>query len=185
MEDYEIVALFYKRDDAAITEAARRYGAYCRQIAMNVLGCEEDAMECINDTWLGAWNSIPPHRPAVLSAYLGKLTRRIAMHRLQMQTAQKRGGGEYAAALEELAELLPDEDTVESALSEAELARFIDRFVRTLPERERRIFVSRYFAAEPIKSLAERFGMTRSGIKAVLSRTRKKLKKQLEEEDLW
>ena len=182
MEELGIVALFWQRDERAIAEAAQKYAGYCRRIAYNILGDDSDAEESVNDTWLAAWDSIPPHRPAVLSAYLGKLTRRIARHRLEKRTAAKRGGGEYTAALEELADCIPAGESTEDALDAAALAALIDRFVRMLPARERSIFIRRYFAAEPLKEIAARFGMSIGGVKSMLLRTRRKLAAALEKE---
>lgn len=182
MEDCSIVALFWQRDERALAEASQKYTGYCRHIAYNILGDDSDTEESVNDTWLAAWDSIPPHQPAVLSAYLGKLTRRIAGHRLQSRMTAKRGGGEYTVALEELSECVCAAESVESAIDGAALAALLDRFVRSLPEAERHVFISRYFAAEPVKEIAARFGMSVSKVKSMLLRTRKKLAATLKEE---
>ncbi|MBE6611943.1 MAG: RNA polymerase sigma factor [Ruminococcaceae bacterium] len=182
MEDYQIVALFWQRDESALRAVSDKYSGYCRKIAHNILSDPQDAEECVNDTWLAAWNSIPPHRPLVLSAYLAKLTRRIAGHRWQSRHADKRGGGEYALALEELSECLCSDSTVESAMDDAALAELIGRFVSALPDTERRVFISRYFAAESIGSIAARFGFRSSKVKSMLMRTRNKLRETLKEE---
>ena len=182
MEDCHIVTLFWQREEDAISEAERKYGGYCRRIAFNILADDADTEECVNDTLLAAWNSIPPHRPAVLSAYLAKLTRRIAMHRFEKRTAAKRGGGEYLLALDELGDCIGTEDSVCDALNASELAACIDRFVRALPETERKVFISRYFAAEPVKSIAVRFDLRVGSVKSMLCRTRKKLAAALAKE---
>ena len=182
MEDLGIVALFWQRDEQALAEVSQKYTGYCRRIAYNILGDDSDTEESVNDTWLAAWDSIPPHRPAVLSAYLGKLTRRIARHRLEKRTASKRGGGEYTEALEELADCIPAAESTEDAVDAAALAALIDGFVRTLPARERSVFIRRYFAAEPVKEIAARMGMSVGGVKSMLLRTRRKLAAVLEKE---
>lgn len=182
MEDHQIVALFLRRDERALAEAAQKYSGYCRRIAYNLLADDADTEESLNDTWLAAWDSIPPHQPTVLSAYLCKLTRRIAGRRLRARNAARRGGGEYPLALEELSDCIPAGDSTESAVDAAALAALLDRFVRTLPARERNVFISRYFAVEPVKEIAARFGMSASGIKSILLRTRKKLAAELEKE---
>lgn len=182
MEDCSIVALFWQRDERALSEASQKYTGYCRHIAYNILGDDSDTEESVNDTWLAAWDSIPPHRPAVLSAYLGKLTRRIARHRLEKRTAAKRGGGEYTEALEELADCIPAGESTEDAVDAAALAALIDGFVRTLPARERSVFIRRYFAAEPVKAIAVRVGMSVGSVKSMLLRTRRKLAAVLEKE---
>ena len=127
MEDSAIVSLYWARDERALRASEEKYGNYCRTIARRILGDPEDADECVNDTWLGAWSSIPPHRPAVLSAFLGKLTRRISLNRWRDRTRDKRGGGELPLALDELAECIPaPRDNVERVVELMELARAID-----------------------------------------------------------
>lgn len=182
MEDEKIVALYWARDERAVTESALRYGSYCRSIAFRILGQAEDTEECVNDTWLAAWNAMPPHRPAVLSVFLGKITRRLAMKKWRWYDAARRGSGETAAALDELAECIPSPDTVESAIEAAELVRTLDRFLDALQETERRIFVCRYWYLLPVAEIAGRFGFTQSKVKSMLSRTRIKLRIRLEEE---
>lgn len=184
MEDSGIVELYWSRSETAITETAAKYGAYCRAIAGRILGSEQDAEECVTDAWLAAWNSIPPHRPANLSAYLGKLTRRIAVTRLESAAAAKRGGGEAAVSIEELAECLPGGRTVERELEEKRLAAAISDYLRSLSAEKRRVFVCRYWHAYSVREIARRFGFSETKVANMLSRTRKGLRQYLEKEDL-
>lgn len=185
MDDKTIVGLFWERDQEAVAAAEKKYGSYCLAIAGRILGDPEDAREAVNDAYLGAWNSIPPQRPAVLSAYLGKLTRRIALNRWQERRAQKRGGGETALALEELGDCVPGGDSVEQAVEQTRLEETLRGFVSRLPETERKLFVCRYWYLDPIADIARRFGYSESKVKTTLCRTRKKLRKHLEKEGFF
>jgi len=182
MEDGRIVALYWARDERALAESAAKYGTYCGAIAARILESREDAEESVNDTWVGAWNSMPPHRPERLGAFLGKLTRRIALNRRRDALAGKRGGGTVALALDELAEAVPGGETGEEALEARELARVIDRFLAALPAEERRAFVCRYWYLDAAEEIAERFGWSTSKVKSMLSRTRGRLRETLEKE---
>ncbi len=182
MEDAAIVALYWKRDEQAILESERKYGAYCRSIARNILSDRRDTEECLGDTWLRAWKSIPPRRPARLSTYLGKLTRNLALSRLREYSAQKRGGGEAALALEELSECLAAPGDPEEEVEARELALALNRFLSNLKKNERDVFVSRYYFLVPLEDLSRRTGYTESKLKSMLFRTRKKLKDFLQEE---
>lgn len=135
MEDKEIVSLYWKRDERAVSETSEKYGAYCYAIAYNILSSPEDAEESVNDTWVGAWESMPPHKPDALSAFLGKITRRISLKRWRSRNAAKRGGGVVELALEELKESIPSGQAVEDALTEREFPRLIDAFLDALPNR--------------------------------------------------
>ena len=185
MDDSGIVDLYWSRSEAAVAETAAKYGPYCRSIALGILGDSGDAEECANDALLAAWNSIPPHRPAALSAYLGKLTRRIAVNRLERRTAAKRGGGEGALSLEELSECVPDRRSAEGALEEQRLAAAVSAWLRTLPAEKRRVFVLRYWHAYPIRDIAARLGFSETKVANMLSRARKGLRQYLEKEDLY
>ncbi len=182
MEDAQIIDLYWQRSEDAIPETESKYGRYCRAIADNVLSNTLDAEECVNDTWLAAWNSMPTNRPATLPPYLGKISRNLALDRLAARRAAKRGGDQTDAVLDELAECLPGGEDPESAAEVKELADRINRFLRTLPETERLIFVSRYWYMAPIEETAVRFGFTRVKTAAMLHRTRKKLHTQLKKE---
>ena len=187
MEDREIVALFEQRDERAIEEAKRKYSRYVRSISEQILHSAEDAEECENDAYLGAWNSIPPHSPADLRTYLGKIVRRVSIDRFRKETADKRGGTEAALSLDELEECIPATggNSVESEVEAHYLGQFIDGFLRTLPDNERRLFLRRYWYFDSVKDIAERFGYGESRVKTALFRTREKLKAALVKEGLF
>ena len=182
MEDQQIVALYWDRQEAAIEQTAKKYGSYLTAIALRILNDAWDAEECVNDTYQGAWNSIPPQAPENLAAYLAKLTRRISMKVWRLRDAKKRGGGEMALSLEELGQCIPSGHTPEEHLTAVELAQAIDTFLRTLPEPERRVFILRYFHVMPIGDIGRRFGFSKSKVETMLHRTRKKLKAHLQKE---
>ena len=184
MEDSQIVALYFQRSEQAIDETARKYGSYCYQIAYNILQNREDAEEAVSDTYLGAWATIPPHRPVMLSTFLGKIARRTAIKHYRKDRAQKRGGGEVALALEELSEFLSDGRSPESAMENAELTRLLNEFLRALPKEERSIFICRYWYFDSVEAIAERFGFSKSKVKSMLARTRKKLCTMLQREGI-
>lgn len=184
MEDKQIVTLYLQRNERAIDETAAKYGSYCFTIANNILENREDAEEAVNDAYLGLWSSIPPHRPVVLSTFLGKITRRLAIKRWQKNQAQKRGGGETQLVLEELAGCIPARDTVETEMEASELNRVLNSFLHSLPQTERSVFVCRYWYLDPIDTIARRFGFTQSKVKSMLSRTRKKLYHTLQKEEI-
>lgn len=184
MEDERIVDLFWRRSEHAIRETSAKYGTFCYAIAYRVLCSAEDADESVNDTYLDAWNSMPPHRPAVLPAFLGKITRRIAIDRWRGRSAGKRGGGEAALALDELAECVSSGCDVEREIEGRELAREIDAFLGKLARKERDVFVARYFFMMSVSEICEKFQFGGSKVKSMLSRTRKKLQAELEKEGL-
>ncbi len=179
MDDSTIIALYFARDERAVAETAAKYDRYCRTVAQNILSSREDAEECVNDTWLRAWNAIPPAHPTDLRAYLAKITRRLSLDRLAQNTAGKRGGADTPVALEELADILSAPDTPDDGLNVAALSADIDRFLRGLPIRTANMFVLRYFHGASVTTLAERYRMSGNTVSALLSRTRKKLKKYL------
>lgn len=185
MEDQKIVELYWNRDEKAIDETRVKYGRYCHQIAYNILRNIEDTDESVNDTYLGAWNSMPPHRPMVLATFLGKITRRISLNRWRMKKAQKRGGGETELALEELMECIPSGKSVEESVEAQELGKIIDGFLDTLPLTERRVFICRYWYLDTIEELCGRFGFSQSKVKTMLYRTRGKLLVVLEKEGIF
>lgn len=175
MEDSAIVELYWARDEQALAETARKFGAYCRRIAMNILADRGDAEECENDTWLAAWNSMPQNRPARLAPYLGRIIRNLALDRYSAATAQKRGGGQAPLVLEELAECLPGAANVEHAFDARETARYINDFLRAQPQQARQIFLRRYWYCEGMAEIAGRFGMREAAVRVSLHRTRQKL----------
>lgn len=182
LDDDRIVELYWARSESAIHETAAKYGEYCRSIACNVLQNREDAEESVNDAWFDAWNSMPPHKPSVLSAFLGKITRRIAIDRWRRKRAEKRGGGEMTLALDELAECASGETSVETVVEQREAARMIGEFLETLPVTERRVFLRRYWYVDSVAAIARDFGFTESKTASMLHRTRKKLREKLESE---
>lgn len=184
MEDNRIIDLFFSRSEQAIQEVQGKYGNFCYKIAWNILENREDSEESVNDTYLSAWRSIPPTRPKRLSAYLAKLTRHIALDRWRRRSAEKRGGGETALALEELEDCLSGGDNTQAALLGKQLQEALNRFLESLPEKERVIFVSRYWYLYPVKEIARHTGATESGIKTQLFRTRNRLRFFLEKEEL-
>ena len=184
MNDVEIVNLYWQRSEHAIEETARKYGRYCHTIAYNILGSREDAEECVDDTYLSAWNSMPDKRPERLSPFLGRITRNFALKKVERQNAAKRGGGEAALALDELEECVPSGYDLEQEIETRELGRAIDAFLRQLPEKEQLVFISRYWYLAGEREIAEKYGLTRSGVNAMLRRTRNKLKSWLIKEGL-
>ncbi len=184
LEDQTIIELYWRRDEEAVRATAEKYGGYCRSIARNFLADRRDQEECVNDTWVGAWNAMPPHRPGRLRLFLGKITRSLACDALRSQTAAKRGGGAYPEALEELSECLPAASDVDRAVEGRELERLINRFLHTLPERACGVFLRRYWYAEPLEAIAERCGMGEGAVKSSLFRTRRKLRAYLEKEGI-
>jgi RNA polymerase sigma-70 factor (ECF subfamily) len=183
MEDSYIVDLYWKRSENAISETASKYGKYCQTIARNILFNNEDSEEAVNDTYLSAWNSMPPHRPSILSTYLGKITRRISLNMWRDRNRDKRGGGEVTLALDELEECIPSSYSVEQAIQAAELSEVIDRFIVALPTVERRVFVCRYWYLDPLSAICKQFGFSQAKVKSMLYRTRGKLLDYLKKED--
>ena len=184
MNDREIVNLYWQRSEQAITETAQKYGRYCQIIAYNILENSEDAEECVNDTWMSAWNAMPDKRPERLSPFLARITRNFALTRVVRRRAKRRGGGEVALALEGLDECLAADCDLEKELEDRELSRVIDAFIGQLGEEERLVFVSRYWFVATEREIAEKLGMSRSGVSAMLKRTREKLKIYLLREGL-
>ncbi len=184
MEDEQIVDLYWQRSDLAISETDQKYGRYCHTIAYHICGIDADAEECVNDTWFRAWNLMPDQRPAVLSAFLGRITRNIAIDCIKAKNRLKRGGGEAALALDELEECVPGGMNPEQAVEEQELEDAIGRFTAALPETERRIFVLRYWYLASIDEIAKKLQFSKGKIKSSLFRTRSKLRSFLQEEGL-
>lgn len=184
MKDQEIVALYFSRDEAALARSEACYGGYCHRIAWNILADQEDADECVNDVWLRAWQTIPPQRPTSLSAYLGKLTRSLAIDRLRAKRAQKRGGGQYQAALEELADCLPSPTSVEDAAEAGRVRTVLEDWLRGLSREKRQLFLLRYFYFLPVAEAAEVLGVSRSKAASMLMRLRGDLGKVLKREDI-
>ena len=181
MEDQGIVKLFFDRSEQAIAETDKKYGRYCYAIAYNILSCREDSQECVNDTYLTVWNTVPPRKPNLLNAFLGKITRHISIDRWRRLSAQKRGGKEMILALEELGECVDTRD-IEAEISQQELARILNAFLVRLPETERNVFLFRYWYLDPIDTIANITGFSQSKVSSMLYRTRGKLRVKLQEE---
>ena len=183
MEDREIVQLYWDRDERAISESDAKYGPLCRSVALRVLGNPEDREECVSDTWLRAWNAIPPKRPDPLGAFLAKITRNLALDRWRQDHAAKRRAGETALALEELEEVVSGE-SLEDELQRRELVRVLNGFLESLPETDRDLFLRRYLALETLKSLAEGTGRSVSAVHQRLGRLRVRLREHLRKEGM-
>ena len=179
MDDNSIIQLYWDRDDQAITATAEKYGRYCKAIARNILESEEDAEECVNDTYLGAWNAMPKHWPEELAPFLGKITRNLSFNRYKCNHAQKRGGGEMALVLEELGDCVSDNDDVEQAMDRQELVRVIGEFLMSLSAKKRSIFLRRYWYAESVSEIACDCGMPQNTVSKTLERARKQLRTYL------
>lgn len=182
MEDRQIIELYWQRNADAISETASKYGAYCFQVADNILHDAEDSEECVNDTWLRAWEAMPPGRPDVLRMFLAKITRNLSFDRFRARNTKKRGSGETVLVLDELEECLAGRTDVQTAYEGKELGQCIRRFVRGLSWRDGNVFVRRYFFTEPVSAIAGRYGLTENNVMVILSRTRKKLRLELMKE---
>ena len=183
MDDDQIVALYLGRSEQALAQTQAKYGRYCRAVAAGILPDSRDAEEAVSDAYMAAWSSIPPHRPENLGTYLAKLTRRAALRRWRARDAQKRGGGQTEAALEELAEALPGGEEPHRAAEAAALTESLDRFLAALPETERRVFLRRYWYLDGIGAICQRYGFSPSKVKSMLARTRAKLALHLKKEE--
>ena len=182
MEDEQIIELYWNRDESAILETDRKYGPYLTAIARNVLEDPEDSRESVNDTYYAAWKTIPPQRPNILSAYLGKLARRISIDHFRQRTRLKRGGGAYMVSLSELEGTFADGNSMENVMDIKLLGQAINTFLRTLNPQARAAFIGRYFYMDSMADVARYCGMSESKAKSMLHRTRKKLKVYLEKE---
>ena len=182
MEDEKIVSLYWDRDEAAIRETEAKYDRYLTKIAYNILNNPEDSRESVNDTYLAAWNSMPPHRPSVLSAYLAKLTRRISIDLFRYRTRDKRLGSEYAISLSELGDCVSGGNTTEEIVNVKLLADAIGIYLRTQSAEARTAFLGRYYFLDSVREVAAYLGISESKCKTLLFRTRKGLKEYLEKE---
>ncbi|MDD4766110.1 MAG: RNA polymerase sigma factor [Desulfotomaculaceae bacterium] len=182
MDDSKIVELYWERSENAIVETSKKYSRYCRYISFNILHNNEDAEECVNDTYMRAWNSVPPHRPNCLSTFLGKITRNLSYDKYKKYNAEKRGFGQTDFVLSELDECVPSSESVEQTIDEMALVDAINRFLTSLTQTDRKVFMRRYWYASPIKEIAGAYGMNESKVKSILFRARNKLKLHLEKE---
>ena len=182
MTDREIIELYTRRDERALRETQTAYGKYCEKIALNVLGDIEEARECANDALLKAWENIPPDDPRIFSAYLAAITRNIAISRYRYENAEKRGKSTVPLVLDDLADIIPSGTSVERTAEHREMIAEINRFLGGLPEINRTVFVLRFYMFEDIPDIAKRTGLRKREISAMLYRTKKQIKKHLEEE---
>ena len=181
MTDNEIVKLFWDRNDGVIATVSEKFGSFCKKIAMNNLGDSRDAEECVNDTYLKAWNSIPPQKPANLSAYLGRITRNLSLDMYRKRNAEKRKDGNLTSVLDELSECLPMYGAdVESAFDRNALSEAINDFLGKLPKEKRQIFICRYWYSASVSEIARKLGKTSGNVSVILNRTREELKNHLE-----
>lgn len=178
MEDVAIIALYWERSEEAITQTDQKYGALCRSIARNMLHRAEDVEECLNDTYLGAWNAMPPERPRALCAFLLRIAKNNALKKIEYSTAQKRGG-QMDVSLSELEECLPSGARAEEHAELAELTGTINRFLRAQSRQNRQIFIRRYWFFDSIADIAALFGLSEGKTKTLLFRMRGKLRAQL------
>ena len=182
MKDNEIIALYQARDEQAIGATAAKYGDYCFVVANNVLGDSLDAEECVNDAYLRTWNAIPPAEPSNFKMFLARITRNLALDRYRKSIREKRGGRAPLAALDEVAEIVADTSALDEESAEQEFVSLLSVFLRNLPQRERNVFIRRYFYFDSAEIIAEKFGLRESNVLVILSRTRQKLRELLRKE---
>lgn len=182
MTDEKIIELFDRRDEQALQVCMELYGGYCYSVAAGILPDAADAEEAVADTWLAAWDAIPPQRPKYLRLFLGRITRNRAISIWRRDNARRRGGGETALALEELGQCVAQTETLEEAVNTRELSRKISAFLKGEPEERRKVFVRRYFYMESVPDIAHRYGRKEPNVRMMLSRTRQRLKKYLIQE---
>lgn len=183
MEDEKIIDLYWKRDEEALKQTNLKYGSFCYYIANNILKNEEDSKECVNDTWFKAWMSIPPNRPDFLQAFLGKITRNLSLDRYRKAHAHRRGGNHVDAVFEELEECTAGRDT-DTQTDSIVITDAVASFLKGLSHDARIIFVRRYWYADSVGQIAQRYGMSESKVKSALMRSRNKLKAFLEKEGI-
>lgn len=182
MEDAEIVDLYWARNEDAIAETKTKYGVYLQKVAYNILSDLEDSQECVSDTLLAAWRSMPDNRPKVLRTYLGKITRQVSIDLFRRRSRMKRYASEYAISLEELGDSFTDGRTPETELDAKLLTEAINRFLKSLPDDARNAFIGRYYFFDSLQAVARYCGMSESKCKSMLYRTRQSLKAYLQKE---
>lgn len=180
MDDERIIELYFARDEQAISETDAKYGRLCHSIAYNILNNDEDARECVNDTYVGTWNAIPPTRPSNFPAFICKITRNLSFKRIEAESRQKRSAG-VLLSLDELGEALPDESIAEG-VSDGDIARFISDFLRSERADARNVFLRKYYFFDSVNDIAKRYGFSESKVKSMLYHTRKRLREFLEKE---
>lgn len=184
MEDSQIIQLYFERSEDAISQTAVKYGKYLHTIANNILCSFEDSEECVSDTYWKAWSVIPPRRPRRFSAFLGKITRNLSLDRYRQRTAEKRGSGEFAVALEELGDCVSQSGSMDNHADDMVLTELLNRFLTGLPAEQRKIFIKRYWYVCSVKEIADDLGISESKVKMSLLRSRNQLKALLEKEGI-
>lgn len=184
MEDEKIIELFFARSEEAIAALEEKYGSYCRTITGNILKNREDAEECLNDTYLKVWDSVPPRKPEKLGAYTGRIAHNIAMNRMRYNFAEKRGNSEAETAFSEIEECFSGENETEKIFDSAEITAAIEKFLYSQQKEKRNIFIRRYWYFYSVKDIAKAYGMSESRLKSMLFRMRNELRKILEKEGI-
>lgn len=179
-DDKTIIQHYWDRDERALTETDEKYGGYCYTIAENILNNEEDSKECLNDTYLKTWNTIPPQRPKIFPAFIGKIARNLAINIYKQNKTVRKGGGQMNAVFDELEECIPDR-SAEIKYGEDDLAEAVNSFLASLPEKNRKIFMLRYWSSESVGKIAVQMKMSENSVSSVLKRLRKKMQKHLAE----
>ena len=179
MEDKEIIGLYLDRNEQAIAATSEKYGSYCKSISVNILKNDEDAEECVNDTYMKTWNAIPPQIPVIFSAFLGKIVRNISFNKYRHNNSQKRGGSEMPLILDELGEIVSGKESVEDEIDKKELLRDINGFLNSISEYKRGIFIRRYWYSDKVSDIAKRCGKSENSVSVELNRTRKNLSEYL------
>jgi RNA polymerase sigma-70 factor (ECF subfamily) len=182
MDDSKIIDLYWERSESAISETSAKYSQYCNYISYNILYNREDAEECVNDTYLHAWNAMPPKRPDRLSTFLGKITRNLSLDRFRMYSAKKRRLSQTILALEELNECISSKESVEQTTDEIILVEAINNYLLSLSDEKRKVFVRRYWYLSMISDISTEYEMSESKVKSILARARHGLKEHLEKE---
>lgn len=184
MEDQEILALYFARSEDAIAQTEQAYGPYCHHIAYGILRSRPDSEECVNDTWLNAWQSIPPSRPNCFRAWLARVTRNLALDRCRREGAAKRGNRQIMLCLDELAECVGQQNEPGKQLEAQEIAASISFFLRRLTPNDRQLFLRRYWYLDSSRDLARQFKLKEGQVNTRLHRIRRRLKNHLEQEGL-
>ena len=184
MNDDKIIELFLSKDEQAISEIRKKYGNYLFAIAKNILGCDEDAEECVSDAYLSLWNVIPRQNPGNLKAFIGKITRNIALSKLDYNAAAKRDS-KMNVLLSEIEDVIPSGDEIDDGIARRELTSILNSFLANLPAKNRQIFVRRYFFCDSVKDIASRYGVSESKVKSLLFRMRKALGKHLKQGGIY
>ena len=184
IDDEKIIEMFFDRSEQGIRELDMKYGKICHNLSFNIVNNRQDAEECVNDAYLGAWNAIPPAHPNPLLSYIVKIVRNVSLKNYWTKKAAKRNG-HYTIALEEIEGCIADQKTVEDAIEVREFARVLEKFLDTLPLENRVIFMRRYWFADSYKDIAELMGLSEKNISVRLTRIREKLKQYLKEREVF